>query len=528
MFVLGAGIFRTGAINFVGALLKRIAARSFTAMVFMLLAAVTAMSAFLNNTAVVAVLIPVVIDLARKSKVSASKLLMPLSYASMFGGVCTLIGTSTNILGASIATQHGQPPFGMFEFGKLGLLFAGAGIAYMTFVGVRLVPARRSLDGLAERFGLGQYVTEVELLESSPSVGKKLRDSPLLQESAMEVIEIQRDGHHLGADPDLTLSAGDLMWIKGDIKQIAEVGERIGVQSCAGRLVNEGISRRDQRLAEAIIAPNSSLLGRSLQQTRFYQRFGAVVLAILHRGTVSRRRLRDTLMRGGDALLILARSDQIEQLRHRHDLLVVSEPQLPRFRRDRAIVAALIVAAVVAGAALGWVPIAVSAVAGALLMILSGAINPDEAYRAIEWQVLMLLAGLLALGVAMEKTGAARMIAHGLVGWVGGFGPRAILSALFLLTLVLTEMMSNNATVVLLIPIAIVTADSIGVSPRPFMFAVMFGASLSFMTPVGYQTNTMIYGPGQYRFTDFMRVGGPLNLLVWVIGSLLIPVLWPF
>lgn len=528
MFVLGAGVFRTGALNFVGALLERASARGPLPAAAVLMLGVGVLSAFLNNTAAVALLIPVVLAAARRSKVSPSKLLMPLSYASMFGGVCTLIGTSTNILGNSIAVRDGQPPFGMFEFARLGLLFAFTGGLYMLLAGIPLIPARRTSNELVDTFGLGKYLTEVVLEPDAPSVGKSIADSPLLREMNIEVLEVLRGSRRLHPLPDTVLIAGDVLRVRCDVEQISLMQERVGISLRAVRLGDEQLMSEDTMLIEAVVAPDSVLTGQNLKAARFRQQFGGIVLAIRHRGRLMRERLEQIGLRAGDALLVMIRRDQLEHLRQDRAFLLVSEPHLPQFRRGKIVAAVGIVAAVVVAAATGLVPIVIGAPTGALLMILSAVLEPAEAYRAIDWKVVVLLAGLLALGAAMEKTGAAKLIATGLVSLVGDLGPRAILAALFLLTILLTEVMSNAATVALLMPISIVTAQSLAVSPRPFMFAVMFAASSSFMTPVGYQTNTMIFAPGQYRFSDFVRVGAPLNLLFWAIGSLLIPVLWPF
>jgi di/tricarboxylate transporter len=453
---------------------------------------------------------------------------MPLSYASMFGGVCTLLGTSTNILGNSIAVQRGLPAFGMFEFSKLGLIFFGAGALYMLLLGQRLLPDRRAASGLVESFGLGTYLTELVLGPDARSNGKRLDEAPITKDLELEVLDIVRGERRIPTRPDTVLQAGDTLRVRCDAEQIARAQEREGVTLRADRLSEAELEGEGALLVEAVVAPNASLINRSLRSSRFRDEFGGVVLALRHRGALLRGRIEHQLLRGGDTLLMRVERNQLKHLREHRDFVVVSEPDLVQFRRSKSVLALGVLAAVVLSAATGLVSISVSAPAGALLMVMLGVLNADDAYRAIDWKVVMLLAGLLALGAAMEKTGAARLLASTLVDQVGSMGPHAILAVLFLLTMLLTEVMSNNATVVLLMPIAIDTAQSLGVDARPFLFAVMYAASSSFMTPVGYQTNTMIYGPGHYRFSDYLKVGGPLNLLFFVLGGLLIPVLWPF
>ena len=281
-------------------------------------------------------------------------------------------------------------------------------------------------------------------------------------------------------------------------------------------------------LVEAVVAPNSVLEGRTLREVQFRNTFDAIVLALRHRGTVMRENVGRTRLRAGDTLLIEVRKTDLNRLQQHPAFVIVSKVGLQEFRKDKIAPALLILIAVVGAAALDIFPIVVSAIAGCVLMLLTRCITLEETYQAIEWSVLFLLAGVLSLGVALEKTGAARLISEGLLTLVGGWGPVAVCSALFLLTMMFTNFISNNATAVLIAPIAIFAAESMGVSTRPFLVAVTFSASLSFMTPVGYQTNTLIYGPGQYKFADFMRVGTPLNLLFWAMGTVLIPIFWPF
>ena len=529
MFVLSAGMFRSGAVNFVGKALGRLARHSSRLMLFVLMVGVGVLSSFLNNTAAVAILIPVVIVVARRAKTSPSKLLMPLSFASMFGGMCTVLGTSTNILASSIAEQAGLGAFSMFEFTKLGIIFFAVGVAYMMTLGRRLVPDHRGQGDLTTSFGLGDYLTDLVLQTESRSVGHSLASAPLVKELNIDVLQILRGEDTLRPTPETILREGDVLRIQGDLRTINELKGRAGVTfGMSMKWRDEHLQSTDTRLVEAVVGPSSPLAGKSLTESRLRENYGASVLAIRQHGTLRQGQFENITLMPGDALLIDVPNDQIEHLTQQRVFLVVSRAGIPRFDWRKASKAVAIVIAVVVVAATGLLPIVAAAATGALMMVLSGCVSTEEAYGAIEWNVLFLLAGMLSLGAAMEKTGASTMLADGMIDSVGGLGPLALLAAFFGATMLLTEVMSNNATVALLLPIAITTAQAIDVDPRAFMFAVVFAASSSFMTPVGYQTNTMIYGPGQYRFKDFARVGAPLNLIFWALGTLLIPWFWPF
>ena len=529
MFVLSAGMFRSGAVNFVGKALGRLARHSSRLMLFVLMVGVGVLSSFLNNTAAVAILIPVVIVVARRAKTSPSKLLMPLSFASMFGGMCTVLGTSTNILASSIAEQAGLGAFSMFEFTKLGIIFFAVGVAYMMTLGRRLVPDHRGQGDLTTSFGLGDYLTDLVLQTESKSVGHSLASAPLVKELNIEVLQILRGEDTLRPTPETILREGDVLRIQGDLRTINELKGRAGVTfGMSMKWRDEHLHSTDTRLVEAVVGPSSPLAGKSLAESRLRANYGASVLAIRQHGTLRHGQFENITLMPGDALLIDVPNDQIEHLTQQRVFLVVSRAGIPRFDWRKASKAVAIVVAVVVVSATGLLPIVAAAATGALMMVLSGCVSTEEAYGAIEWNVLFLLAGMLSLGAAMEKTGASTMLADGMIDSVGGFGPLALLAAFFGATMLLTEVMSNNATVALLLPIAITTAQAIDVDPSAFMFAVVFAASSSFMTPVGYQTNTMIYGPGQYRFKDFVRVGAPLNLIFWALGTLLIPWFWPF
>ena len=529
MLVLSAGLLKTGAGEVAGKVLAKVAERSLPLGMLALMISVGTVSAFINNTAAVAILLPIVLSVATKIKVSPSKLLMPLSFASMFGGVCTLIGTSTNLLASEIARQHGAEPFRMFEFAPLGLVFFAVGLIYMMTLGQRLIPDRRSPEDLTATFDLSDYLTDVVIREGSPLIGSQLKDLELLRELEIDVIEIRRDGERRPLPrSEAILELGDTLRIRTKLPTIRRLQEGSEVDFApAVKWRDDELADRDIVLVEVVIPAGSNLVGRSLERARFRNHYSATVLAIRHGGAILHERLKKVVLRAGDTLLLEARRERLGQLRQSRDLIFVSESQLGGSRPHKLLPAALILLAVVATASSGWVPIVVSSLLGAVAMVLTRCLTIEEAYAAIDWKIIFLLAGVLGLGRALEETGGAALLADYVVTGLSWMGPIAVLSAFYLLTSLLTEAMSNNATVVLLAPVAIVTAAALGVDSRPFLMAVTFAASASFMTPVGYQTNTLIYGPGRYRFSDFIRVGLPLNVIFWLLATLLIPVIWP-
>ncbi len=530
MFILSAGLFKTGIVNYLGShVIKLYRFNFWIAMVATMIVAAI-LSAFINNTPVVAIFIPILLGVASKINVSVSKLLIPLSFAAMFGGVCTLIGTSTNILVSTIAERYGQPAMTMFEFTPLGAIFLAAGILYMLLIGIHLIPDRRTEEDLTKDFGMGDYIAEIVLLPETKSVGQRLHESALVREVDIEVLEVTRNGKKLRLPPSrLVLQASDVLRVVGDVEKIKKLQEREGIKlKPLARLQDGDLMDEETTLVEAIVAPNSFLEGKTLKQVRFQEVYEATALALRHRGTVLHTKLGTTKLKAGDVLLVEAPKDRLQRLKEDDAFVFVTEVGLPQFRREKTLPALAIVGGVIAVAAAGMVPIVVSAISGCVLLVLSRCLTLEEAYKAIDWKVIFLLAGALTLGVALEKTGSALVLSNLLITSVGSFGPLALVAAFYLLTSLLTETMSNNATAVLLAPIAIVAADSLQVDARPFLMAIAFAASASFMTPVGYHTNTMIYGVGQYKYGDFLKVGTPLNILFWIIATLLIPYFWPF
>lgn len=533
MFVLSTGLRLTGALAPVSRMLGRMGERNPWLALTAMMIVVGSVSGFINNTAAVAIFIPVVIRLARDTGVSPSRLLMPMSFASMFGGIATLIGTSTNLLVNSIAIENGFDRIGMFEFTPLGLVLFGAGFVYL-LVAVRFIPERRSGTGedLSQRFRIAPYLTEVVLGANAAGVGEPVADNVLVRNLDVDIIEVLRNGEPMsGSAGQLRLRQGDVLRIRAGAREIQRLLALEGVA-----LVRPGQDQLDRdleterdALVEAVIGPDSQLGGQTVAEVNFPGRFGAQVLALRQHGELQLQDLRSAVLGGGNSVLLKIDRERLAELeQEQEDFVVVSEVVVPGIRRDKLPIALATIAGVVLTAALGIVPIVVGAVTGCLVMVASGCLTAEEAYESINWKVIFLLAGVIPLGLALERTGGAALIADTVVRELSSFGPTVVLGAFFVMTQLFTSIISNNATAVLFAPIAIGAASNLGVDARPFLFAITIAASMSFLTPIGYQTNTMIYGPGEYRFTDFTRIGTPLTLLVALVATLLIPQLWPF
>jgi len=528
MFVLSAGLQKTGVVSVMGELLAK-AGRTPLLLLIVIMLGVAVVSAFLNNTAAVAVFLPVVLATAAARKTSASRLLIPLSYASQFGGVCTLIGTSTNLLVSSIAADQGLKPFSMFEFAPLGLIMMGVGTVFILIFSRWLLP-ERDASQLVETYGLREYVTELHVSADSEVIGKSPSQIPGLEKAGVNIVELIRADQRILAPRTKLIEEGDMLLVRGQPEKIIEFKDKVGLELRSDfELQDDVLKSEENALVEVMIGPQSRLAGESLSSSYFEQRHNLLVLGLQRRGHTTREKLANIRLRFGDALLLCGPKEEISKLGTRGDAVVLNELGRNAFaRRNRMWVAISIMAAVVGLAAFEVLPILVAALLGCAAMALTGCLRDREAYEAVDWRIIILLAGVLPLGLAMQKTGAAALIADTVLGFTGDSGPVVMLAVFYLLTAILTEAMSNNASAVLLAPIAISTAAGLGVDPRPFLVAVTFAASTSFATPVGYQTNTMVYAAGNYRFTDFLRLGLPLNLIFWGVAVYFIPRFFPF
>lgn len=527
MFILSAGLQKTGAVREVGEVIIRFGQKPL-ALLILVMIPIGLVSAFINNTAAVAVFIPLVLGAAHSNKVSPSKLLIPLSFASQFGGVCTLIGTSTNLLVSSISANHGYGAFRMFEFSRLGLIMFAVGIVYFLFVGRFLLPARKG-EQLTEVYQLGEYIAELRVLQDSALIGKTLQEIELGEQHDVTVLELLRDQQKIWSPWSEPLAAGDVLLVKGKVKNLMDLRDAQQLEIHSDREISdELLERNDLALVEALLVAGSLLVGRTLSEVNFRRNYNCVVLALQRHGEPVREKLATMKLRFGDALLLLGPKEEIDRMRREESLVVLEEVQEPRLRRNKAPWAIGIIVAVILSASIGLLPIMVAALLGCLAMTLTRCLRLEEAYAAVDWHIIVLLAGILPLGIAMEETGAAKLLAESCLAVVEGYGPVAVLAVVYFLTAVLTAMISNNATAVLLAPLAISAAIQMDVDPKPFLMAVTFAASTSFATPIGYQTNAMVYNAGGYRFFDFMKVGLPLNLLFWIASVYFIPKFWPF
>ncbi|HWP46237.1 MAG TPA: SLC13 family permease [Candidatus Limnocylindrales bacterium] len=529
MFVLSAGLLRTGAVGFIGKKIIQISGKDEKKLLLSILLVVTFISAFINNTPVMMVFLPIILGISYQTEISPSKLLIPTSYATIIGGTCTLIGTSTNVLVSFLIKKYGFPELKMFEFTQLGIIFAVAGILYIFFIGYHLLPRRASVTGYISGNYIKEYLTEMEIIKGSSLAGKTLSEAILKKYPDIKILQLIRGEEILWTPlPSLVLKEGDVLLVRGSVTDIVSLYNKDDVELLPDLSPGEiKFKEQNSTLAELVITPNSSLIGRTTRGVGFRNRYGVTVVAIQRHGIHIREKISQIRLRLGDTLLVLGDVDSIVKLRDCEDFLLLEGIEETVIYKDKAPIAIGIMLMVIVLAALDFMSILVLSLLGVMLMILTRCIPLKAAYRSVDMSVMILIAGTIALGTAMEKTHAAELIAHHLISMVGFLGPTAVLSAFYLLTSFLTAVMSNNATAVLLIPIAISTATSLGVNPKPFILAVMFGASADFSTPIGYQTNTMVYGPGGYKFIDYVKVGTPLNVLFWILATLFLPYFWP-
>ncbi|MGD8426239.1 MAG: SLC13 family permease, partial [Balneolaceae bacterium] len=472
MFILSEGLRQTGILNKVGDYFSnKIEDHYWMGLLQMLLFAGLA-SAFINNTAVVVIFIPVMIDIASKIGISPSKLLMPLSFAGIFGGICTLIGTSTNILVSSIAQDRGLAAISMFEFTPMGLIFMAAGILYLFFIGIKKIPARRKNEELTAGYKMQNYLTDVVIKPTSDLLGSVLDEQELTKKLDLDVLRIfKNDSDSSAKRTETMVEEGDILRIRGSAAEIDKLLRRSDITlKPTKKWTDIDLEHGRDALVEAVVAPESSLVGKTLGSTNFAERFGAVPLAIRHRGQLEQEDLEQMRLSGGDTLLLSMSKDRIREIDQDQSFVIASEVGTGRSHPQKAYRVLAIILGVIVAAAFNVIPIVVSAIIGVILLILTNCLTAEEAYNAINWKVILLLAGVIPLGTAMDKTGAASLLADQMIALLAGLGPRAVMSGFFLLTMSITAVMSNNASAALLAPIAIETANTMGVNVHPFLF----------------------------------------------------------
>ncbi len=534
MFVLSAALIRTGIIETIAPRLSKLIERGYKRSIAVMMVAVGGVSAFINNTPVVATLIPIVSNAAQKAKEPPSKYLMPLSFGAIFGGTCTLIGTSTNLLVSGIAEENGLPPFGLFLMAPFGLVIFGAGILYMLAIGHRLIPSGKTGQPFTQSYKMAEYLTEVEVIPGSNMAGKSIAEALLEDGLDIVILQIHRNGELIDKPGRGTiLQEKDRLLVRGNISHIKSVIRQEEIR-VAQSLQDTSFSEEKIILLEVVVLNNSTLEGKTFNQFNFSEKYSANVLAIRQRGRLKHDHLEDVKLQAGDMVLLQTNQTGYGQLRQMESerqapFISINETAISGVDKRNLIIVGLTLAAVVLLASMNIISIMTAAIGGIVALNLLGVINMQDAYEAIDWKVIFLLAGALSLGTAMEKSGVAGQMGDFLAYSIGeNYGPVALVSGLYLLTSLLTEVMSNNAAAALLAPITISIAGPMGVDPVPLLLAITFAGSASFMTPVGYQTNTMIYSAGNYRFSDFIKVGAPLNLIFWILATFLIPVFYPF
>jgi len=526
LFVVAAAIERTGAL---ATLVDRVLGRPATlaSAQFRTMVGPGVLSAFVNNTPVVALMVPAIRDWARKNRFAVSKLLMPMNAAVVLGGLCTLIGTSTNVVVSGLVAAKRGHPLGMFDITWLGVPLFLAGLVYLVAASSRLLRDRTPvLDSTGDP---RQYTLEMIVEPGSTIAGRSIEEAGLRHLDGLFLMEIDRGGRVIAAvSPTTGLEAGDRLVFVGVLDSVVELQKIRGLRPASDQVFSLDSPRSERVLVEAVVSASCPLVGRTIRDGHFRSTYGAVVIAVARDGERVRMKLGDIALQPGDTLLLEAGPSFLERQRtNRHFYLVSEVDGSNPPRHERAWIAGALLAAMVLAAATELVPMVAAALVAACAVVATRCISSSEARRAIEWESLLLIAASFGLARAMEKTGLAESIAHSTIA-AAGDRPHLVLAAIYLVTMVFTELMSNNAAAVLTFPIAWQTAADLGVNPMPFVMAITVAASCGFATPMGYQTNLMIYGPGGYKFTDYVRFGGPLNLLVMALTVALAPLIWPF
>jgi di/tricarboxylate transporter len=545
VLVLSAGVERTGALTYIARRLLTPIGNSELTLTVVIMVIISAISAFINNTAAVAVFIPVVIEVCRRTAASPSRILMPMSHAATFGGMCTLIGTSTNLVAHEFAISQGLPGFSMFELGKVGLPMLLAGFAYMLFVGRKFLPRTQPGDVLAMQLG-ERYLAELIVEPDSSWIGKEVNAEHFERDFDVDLIRVLRAGQAVAVDDaGLVFGPYDSLLVRGPLEHVLKLTSQNGLELHRPKtLATENDAQEQEtdeaetpdekkeederpQLAEVVVLTTSGLVGRTLKAARFAERYDAVVLGLRRRGEVNDRPS-ITPLHAGDLLLVEGKRGALQALAQTRGFLVVGTPAHPEQRPGKLVITIVTLMAVVLVVSFGVLPIVTAATAGCAVLMLTGCLRPNEAYRAIDLSLVFILAGSLALGTALNKTGITTVLADWLAEVSATTGPFLVMAGFFVLAVVVSELMSNSGTVALLGPITIAVATKMGINPMSLLAAITFGSSAAFAMPIGYQTSLMIYGPGGYRFKDFILMGIPLDLILAILALLLIPYFWPF
>lgn len=528
VYIVSGALFRSGVADTLANFMLRLAGKSYLRLLFVIMLTIGIMSSFMNNIGAVAILLPAVVSVARKIKVAPSKLLIPMAFTSLLGGKMTLIGTPPNILATSIMeTYGGLEPFGFFDFTPMGAIVLAVGILYFLLIGNRLLPDRTPGGDLSEAYQIRDYLSEVLIGERSSLIGQTLTESRLGQEYNLNVVQIQRrEEHLLVPSNDPLLMTGDILLVQGSSQNILKASEALDLNPVHQWKFDE-LSQGSQAMIEVTLSPGSHMQGKTLKQSDFRAHYGLTVLAIQHHGEAIISNLADIPLDFGDALLIQGPEDRIAQLRRDKEFLILETPPMETRRIKKAPLAILILAGVLFAVSARVLHVSTAMLIGAVLMILTRVLDMDEAYDAIEWKSVFLIAGMLPMGIAMQNSGTALFLAEKIVELVGSWGTEAVMMGIFLMTALTTEVMSNAAATVLVTPIAIDAARNLGANPQTFVMAVVIAAATSFLMPIGHQANVLVFGPGGYKFGDYTKVGVWLNMIIFIVVLIFLPIIWP-
>ena len=535
LFILSHALQKSGILEYGIVRLNKLTERSKILGLFVFLISVAIASAFVNNTAIVAIFIPLTIRMAQKYNLSPSKLLIPLSYIAIMGGTLTLIGTSTNLLVNSIYvnTTMGEP-LGMFEFARYGIIILIVGLFYIIFAVPLILPSRTVTSSLTQSYHMGGYLTELKVTEDSPLVGRTFMERGINKNYDITVLDIIREGKVISRNIRNTIiHPDDVLFVRGSLDNFLRMKEVEKVAMLTDeKLTEKELINDENTLMECVLTQNSDMIGQSLMEINFRRRFGSFILAVRREGAILRRKIAHVILRAFDTLLVYGPRDKIKELSDSGNFILLSEIETSLQKHRFWWVSLVVIISAVFLAALGVVPIIKGVLVGSVILLVLRVISTNEAYQSINWQVIVLIAALIPIGIVIEKSGTAHLLATSLNSAIDLFEPSmqpfVMVSMIYLLTMILTEMASNAATAIIMTPIAISVAQQLGLDPRPFIFSVCFAASASFITPIGYQTNLMVYGPGGYKFSDYVRVGLPLAITLWLLASWMIPIFWPF